>query len=243
MANPLDYWWPVAGYNAGKNLVNQGKSALNYLKDQYNAPYDEAAAANRQAGEEADQLGEDAARMAGEGISRGLEQTLPAARYWHTAYEDNGPLAGPGVLEQLYQDRKNGVDLDAERQRTLGARSIGNAFAARGLQNSGAALSATANMNADIDANHYRQMADLAAASQGATQSRVGGAFDRLLNLGQGRANTVSGGVTTGIDNYTGGKLGGIQSRLAASNVNLRKFQDALGAGSSIGGSIIGALA
>lgn len=211
-------------------------------------------------------------------------------------YGKTGGQSSPGALEQLYANRLGGTDLDAENQRRLGTQSINDAYAARGLQNSGAALKAIGNMNADIEANHYKQMGELAGGAQAAEQNRInslfghagaaqaagenrlgaqygragavqsaeqsrnalaggqaqaaqaaqegriGNAFDRIANLGVSRAGTVQGGIQGGIDSYTGGQLGLINSQLAAANTDIQKRKDLLGLGASVGGSILGAL-
>jgi hypothetical protein len=235
MANPIT---PL--YHLGKNVLGGGKSALSSLGNWYNEPYDEAVDANLAAGDESRKLGVEGATAIGGGINRALDQTLPAARFWNRTYEGEGELAKPGALEQLYTERKNGTDLNAENQRRLGERSINNNFAARGLQNSGAALSALGDMNTSIDAEHYKQMGDLAAASQGATERRLGGGFDRLAGLGESRAGTVTGGIQGAVDTYTAGQLGGVNAALNAANVNLTKRKDLLGLGGTIGGGLAG---
>jgi len=200
-------------------------------------PYKDAEAANRRAGEELDATGRQAYDDTQRGIGRALDQTLPAARYWEQLYGGGGVMDGPGALERLYMERQSGTSADQIRARELGAKSIGDAFAARGLNNSGAALRAIGNLNADLGASEARQMADLAAGSQQATETRLGNAFDRVNNLGQSRANQVSGLTDSGTSNLIAGKLGAINARLAGTSNRLARHRDQVGTLSSILGA------
>jgi hypothetical protein len=218
-------------YKGAANAATFGLAgpAIDKAAGWYNEPYDQAKAANEQAGKDSERIGATALDMAGAGINRALDQTTPAARQWSRQYELGGELAGPGALEKRYQDRASGANPALDYDRKVGQEAIDNAFAARGLGNSGAALKATADLNANISAENQRQLDSLAAGAQGAQETRLGGAFDRLSNLGQGRANIVQNGTQGGIDSYTAGQLGGVNARLAAANTGLQKRKDTTG--------------
>lgn len=229
--------WDSAKNTYGKLAHGDFKGALGAtplgvgirdLKNAYSKPYDDAAAADTAAAGQTEQVGQNAVNMGQAGINRALEQTTPAARQWHNTYEGEGALAGPGQAEQRYQNQLNGSDVFANYQRAEGGRDLSSAFAARGLNNSGAALRAHALMGAKIDADSQGRMDALSGQAQNATQSRLGGAFDRLNSLGTNRAGIVERGTQGTIDSYTAGQLGGINGRLAAANVPIAERKDTM---------------
>jgi hypothetical protein len=230
------------GGNTFQNAWSGIKGGAESLASGLASPYTDAASANEQAGRESESLGREALDMAGAGINRALDQTTPAARQWARTYEGDGELAGKGALEKLYDTRAGGTNPALEYDRKMGTQAIDNAFAARGLQNSGAALKAVGNLNENISAENQRQLASLAQGAQGAQETRLGGAFDRVHGLGQGRAGIVQSGTQGGIDSYTAGKMGGIQARLAAANNMAQLKGDSIKAGANFGGKLWGAV-
>jgi hypothetical protein len=201
---------------------------LKPFTDAYSKPYDDATRANKQAAADTQQIGQNAVGMGQAGISRALQQTDPAARYFHNNWEGQGALAGPGQAEQRYQNQLNGSDVFANYQRAEGGRDLSNAFSARSLNNSGAAMRAHALMGAKIDADSQGRMDALAGQAQNATESRLGGAFDRLNSMGTNRAGIVERGTQGTIDSYTAGQLGGTNGRLAAANVGVGERKDTM---------------
>lgn len=229
-------------YNPFAKVWDGLKSGMETAIDTYNRPYDQAKGANLKAGQDIQNAANTAMGMGQQGMGRALDQTMPAARQWHNTYEGEGGLAGPGAVEQRYSDRMAGTDKFANFQRAEGAKSLSDSFSARGLNNSGAALRAQALMNAKIDADSQGQMDSLANAAQGAKESRLGGAFDRLQTLGATRAGTVERGTQGMIDTYTAGQLGGINARLGTANVGINQRKDTLGLLGGLGGRILGAV-
>ncbi len=203
-------------------------------------PYENQAKANEAAGKRLGELGDETYDLANAGLGRALDQTTPAARRWADTYEGDGGLAGPGVLEQYYQERRDGTSPDQLRSRELGSKAIGDAFAARGLNNSGAAIKAVGNLNADLGAAESRQMGELAARSQGANESRLGGAFDRLNNLGAGRAGIVQHGTDSAISNKIAGVTGQINGNLAGSASRNAFWPDMFKTATTLGGAYLG---
>lgn len=227
-----------AGQAVKDGVVNGSQALVNG----YNKPYDDARSANEDAAGEMEQVGQTAAGMQQAGLGRALDQTTPAARQWHNTYEGEGSLAGPGAAEQRYTNRLNGTDVNANLQRETGAKAINDQFAARGLNNSGAAMKANAMMNAKVTADSQGQMDQLAQGAQGAAETRLGGAFDRISGLGAQRAGIVQNGTNAATDAYTSGQMGGINGRLAAANVGVSQRKDLMNLGGQLGGALTGAL-
>lgn len=222
---------------AGGKALDLGEA----IGDAYNQPYDAAKAANQKAGQDSERLGEKAMGMGQAGIDRALQQSNPAAKFFHNTYEGEGALAGPGAAERRYSDQLAGTDVNANYQRAEANRDIGNQFSARGLNNSGAALRAGALANAKIDADSQSRMDALAGQAQGAAETRLGGAFDRLNTMGNQRAGIVQNGTQGAIDSYTAGQLGGINGRLASANVGINQRKDTMGFLGKAGGYLAGA--
>lgn len=204
-------------------------------------PYGDAAAANEKAGGELEKLGTDTYEMSQKGIGRALDQTTPAARFWNRTYEGEGSLATPGALEQRYADESQGLGKSFSRSLDEGTRRLGDLFAAKGLSNSGAAIRGNQEMIDQAVADREGRLDALSAGAQGAAETRLGGAFDRLSGLGMGRAGLVAGGTEAGISNYAAGKLGGINANLAAADTKLQARRDLYNTIGTVGGAGVGA--
>jgi hypothetical protein len=197
------------GINDNSTLMDAG-NALN------NATFNKGGGAdpNAQAGTDIEAVGNRGYEMSQAGLGRALENTIPAGRYWEDTWGEGGKLAGDTNSQKLYDDMDAGTDLYANRSRELGEQSIANSFGARGLQNSGAALKAVGNLNKDIAADQYARRASLAGQADTQQNTRFGQAFDRINDYTGRRADLIGNMTTNAVDNWTGGQLGGIQSRL-----------------------------
>ena len=205
-------------------------------------PYKKAEGANLSAGADLERLGNEARGMTEAGIGRALDQTTPAARQWRNTYE-TGELAGPGYAEKLFEERRAGTSPDQIRARQMGHKSIGDAFAASGGFNSGARMKTSADFEANLATKEAEQLANLSLGAQGAKETRLGGAFDRLSGLGMGRAGIVAGGTNAGVQSYVAGKTGGIGARLSAAQTGIDRSRDMAGAvGQTVGYGVGAAL-
>jgi hypothetical protein len=235
----------VVGLANGDPIHALDPSGVGLLQDTTDAlkkPYDAAAAANKKAGAEMAQLGADAQAQEQAGIGRALEQTTPAARFWHSTYEGEGGLAGPGALEKRYEEVHSGNDPALKFQMAEGNKSLSDAFAAKGGLNSGAADRSRALMNAKLISDSQTRIDNLAAGAQGAAETRMGGAFDRLSNLGQSRAGTVERGTQAGVNSYVAGRMGQINANLGGAQQGINFTKDMFNTGGQIGGTLVDAL-
>jgi len=97
-----------------------------------------------------------------------------------------GSESGPGILEQWFNQRVNGIDQGYEYAMDRGHRNINNEAAARGGYNSGAALQNLRDFDANMGAQREAQLDSLAGGASGEHQRRLEDMF--------GQGNAIAGG-------------------------------------------------
>lgn len=136
------------------------------------------------------------------GMDRGklaqLLQDAGSGRTMERFYQNATKNDAPSYVEQLYLDRQagNGYDPYAQRMLDQGYARLNSQMNARGGFNSGAALANLGNFTAGVNAELYKQNADLANQASGARQARQT-YLAGLANMAQGAAQTRTGAYTT----------------------------------------------
>jgi hypothetical protein len=211
------------------------------MYDAFAGPSNQIADANREAGKAIGAAADQAGSMSDAGTNRALDQTTPWARQYEQKYGQGGALSGPTDSKQLYDNMsQGGMSPYWQNQLKTGTQGLNDAFAARGLQNSGAALKASEKLGADVLAGSSRDMMGLAQQSDSTQEARQGGAVDRLLQGGQVRANTVQHGTDRGIDAFTAGAVGKANANLAATQASAQGDANIIGGLTQLGGAVIG---
>lgn len=93
-----------------------------------------------------------------------------------------GTESGPGILESWFNQRAAGSDPGYEYATSRGMKDLNNAYAARGMFNSGAAMQGTSDYLANSGAQRMAQLDSLAGGASGEHQGRLNSMF------GQGQA-------------------------------------------------------
>ena len=104
----------------------------------------------------------------------------------------HGDYTGDGYLEDLYKQRMAGTDQYYNRVLERGTESLNNQFAARGGYNSGAALRAIGDYQANVNAQDFRDRSSLAAAASGEQRNRQLDQWNMLSGLAGQHVNTFN---------------------------------------------------
>jgi hypothetical protein len=229
------------GQLLGEGAIAAGKaigSGFGALKKEYDAPYDEAANATGAAGQKASDLGQEQKDFYLGGLDR-------AQGEYGQAQDVYGQTVGdltPGAYEQHMQDSMAGKNAYYDQARTSGQKGLDSAFAARGIGNSGAALEASAKMNAQLGAEQARDLEGIAKTGQEFQNTQKQKAFEGAMGLGGAKADLTSGFYGKAGDSYESGKLAGINADLAKAQIGLQKRRDTLGLVSGLAGDVVGAI-
>lgn len=180
---------------------------------------DQASQASRQLGLEQRGYYENATRGA-------LGAFGGAQQQFQNAYGPGGGLSQPGQAEQFYADTLAGKnDFGFQRQAELGGKAISDKFAAAGGLNSGAALQAQENLQADLRAKQQQMMAGLAGQAQGAQFQREQGGIQSGLGLGSAEAGVGLQGAGMAGGAYERGAVSGIDAKLQQSGIDAQTAQ------------------
>ena len=112
-----------------------------------------------------------------------------------TAPSPTGTESGPGILENWFNQRAQGVDAASEYARKRGMDALGDRYGAAGLSNSGAARQGESDLLANIEAQRAGQLDALAGGASGEHQGRLNSMFSQGLGLAGGRS-----GINTAYD-------------------------------------------
>lgn len=103
-----------------------------------------------------------------------------------------GSQSGPGILEQWFNQRANGIDKAYEYASQRGMDRLGTASAARGGFNSGAARQQESDFMANMGAQRTGQLDALAGGASGEHQNRLNSMFGQGLGLANGQSGINS---------------------------------------------------
>jgi hypothetical protein len=169
-----------------------------------------------------------------------------------------GQAAGPTNQEQLYNERKGGVDPAAAYQDERAMADINRQLAARGMANSTPGVRQITDYQANINAQRAQQLAALAGGADtsrlgldqaygGAAQGASGeqrGYYNDVMNgagsLGDSRANTFGHFSELGGQAYGEGQKEKLQAALQAAGIDMATFQNMVGDVTAVGGLATG---
>lgn len=100
-----------------------------------------------------------------------------------------GTQSGPGIMQQWFSQRASGTDPGWEYATKRAGTSLDNAYAARGMYNSGAALQGQGDMLANMTSQREGQLDALA----GGASNEYGADLNRMIGMGTGLANSEAG--------------------------------------------------
>ncbi len=100
-----------------------------------------------------------------------------------------GTESGPGIMEQWFGERANGTDPGYEYTTGRGMKALDNAYAARGMYNSGAATQGQSDFLANSGAQREGQLDQLAGAADASRNTHLA----TMLGLGTGLAGGEAG--------------------------------------------------
>ena len=101
-----------------------------------------------------------------------------------------GTESGPGILENWFNQRANGVDAAYDYAMKRGMEKLGNSSAAAGSFNSGAARQQESDFAANMGAQRMASLDALAGGASGEHQGRLNAMFNQGLGLAGGMAGT-----------------------------------------------------
>lgn len=102
-----------------------------------------------------------------------------------------GYASGPGILESWFNQRASGTDPGFEYAMKRGMQSLGNASAAAGNFNSGAARQQESDFAANLASQREGQLDALAGGASGERQGRLNSMLGQGLGLAGGQAGTM----------------------------------------------------
>lgn len=141
-----------------------------------------------------------------------------------------GSESGPGILEQWFNSRANGTDPGYEYAVGRGTKDLNNQFAARGGYNSGAAIQAIGDYQANMGSQREAQLDALAGGASGEHQGRLNSMFSQGLGLANGQGG-ISGMYDTGAGNAMNqGNVQAIQMMLDKAGVDTKANQGVVNA-------------
>lgn len=104
-----------------------------------------------------------------------------------------GSESGPGILEQWFNQRANGIDQGYQYAMDRGTRNLNNEAAARGGYNSGATLQSIGDFSANMGAQREAQLDALAGGASGEHSKRLEDMFGIGTTLAKDQAGTAGG--------------------------------------------------
>lgn len=205
------YGNPITGpINAGADIINYADKQIKGPAPTGNGTTPETEEAQR-LGQQFNTLGEQAFQRGQQNTSDAINDRAPGVR--QAEWLRKG-LSGPGALESRYASALNGPDVAAQRERDLGARQINQQYGASGGGRSGAALQATANMDANIVAKNQARLDDLAGGAQSAQEGRYGRVFGAVNDVSKGVSDLRFNGGNLANAGAISGQAAGIQNGL-----------------------------
>lgn len=147
-----------------------------------------------------------------------------------------GSESGPGILESWFNSRAGGTDPGYEYAVGRGVKGINDQFAARGGYNSGAAIQAIGDYQANMGSQRESQLDALAGGASGEHQGRLNSMFSQGLGIANGQGG-ISGMYDIGAGNaISSGNKQAIQLALDRAGVDSKTAQGILSAIFSAGG-------
>lgn len=151
-----------------------------------------------------------------------------------------GTESGPGILEQWFNQRASGTDPGYEYALGRGMSDINNQFAARGGYNSGGAIRALSDYQANMGSQREAQLDALAGGASGEHQGRLDAMFNQGMGLAGGQAGLAQGYDTSAGNAMNAGNLAAIQLALDKAGVDSKYTQSILSNLFSFGGLLGG---
>lgn len=216
----MGFWDDTFGYLTGSTQRKKAERGVNKAADELGA------------------FGQEQKDFFTGGLDRATGYYGSADKAYGDLYGQGGQLAGKGYLEDLYEKSAGGSNPFYARARETGTKSINDAFAARGLYNSGAALSAIGNLNADLGAQEARDMERMAGSAQAAREGRLRSGFEGAMGLGAGKAGLVHPFYGSAGAAQQQAKMAELAARMKAAGIDLEQYRDIFGAAAQIGGTL-----
>ncbi len=168
------------------DYIQSGIQAINPIRlgqKMFDSSKDKATA--KALGKKSQQEYDAAAQTPFQGLAGAKGEFGTANEYAKRVWGPGGPGTQPGAAEQWFASNQAGGNPFDAYMRQQGTKSIMDAGSAFGNANSGATQQALANMNANLSAQQWGQMGQMAGQAQNAQQTRqMGGAsvFGGLAN-------------------------------------------------------------
>lgn len=215
----LGYYAPGARRSGGSRfslggIVRGAKEMLPGAEsDRKKRAAEEMSRAAQEAAAKQRAFGQDAWNRAMAGKDTAMGYYKPALGQYESLYGAGGSMTRPGALEERYARLLAGErDPDYERRKEQGIRDI--AFRANqqgGLYSGGRAIEEGAYL-AELEAERYRELNDMAAQAQAAQQQRLLGALNAALGIGGAQAGLYKDFFGQGMQGWTMGESAAIES-------------------------------
>lgn len=174
----------------------------------------------QEAGKSAGDLGREQREFYLGGLDKSLGQYGTADARYNQLYGQGGELAGKGYLEQLYEQRQGGSDPYMDLMRRRGSEAIDQRSVAAGGYNSRRRDALQQEFEEGLQAQSFRQQADLAGAAERAKMGRLTSGMDYASGLARDKAGLTQGFYGMAGEAYGRGREQEIEARLAAAGVD-----------------------